>query len=224
MFSLISHLLSAWFAFLLPSFSTFKALSHRPLSEPELEKWSKYWTVIGALLALEYVAEPLISWFPFYWEFKTLFLLFLSLPQTEGSTYVYDKYLQPFFVKNEAELDAGIVNVHRTTFAFVQTRLSALLEFIWGFLNKAAASRQQAGSEQSAPAVPSFSLDAAMSLLKAYGPALTRGQASPPPANPTTASTTSFQAPGGNGVTQQVRQTSDGAAAAPAPSPPPQTN
>ncbi len=54
---------SAWFAFLLPSYATFKALSHRPLSEPELQRWTMYWSVVGAFVAFEYAAEWLISWY-----------------------------------------------------------------------------------------------------------------------------------------------------------------
>jgi len=94
---------SAWFAFLLPCYSTFKVLSHQPVSEPDIQKWAMYWSVIGAFVAFEYLAEWLISWqvifpplapcdhltlallpsrLPFYWELKTAFLLFLSLPQT----------------------------------------------------------------------------------------------------------------------------------------------
>ena len=95
---------SAWFAFLLPCYSTFKVLSHQPVSEPDIQKWAMYWSVIGAFVAFEYLAEWLISWqvifpplapcdhltlallpsrLPFYWELKTAFLLFLSLPQTQ---------------------------------------------------------------------------------------------------------------------------------------------
>jgi len=90
---------SAWFAFLLPCYSTFKVLSHQPVSEPDIQKWAMYWSVVGAFVAFEYLAEWLISWqvtFPplapcdhyHYsllgcpWELKTAFLLFLSLPQT----------------------------------------------------------------------------------------------------------------------------------------------
>lgn len=54
---------SAYFAFLLPCYSTFKALSHRPVSEPDLERLSMYWAVIGAFVAFQYTAEWLISWY-----------------------------------------------------------------------------------------------------------------------------------------------------------------
>lgn len=60
--SFISHLLSAWFGFMLPCFSTYKALSHRPVSEPDLERLCMYWTVIGAFVTFEYIVEWSISW------------------------------------------------------------------------------------------------------------------------------------------------------------------
>jgi len=85
---IFSRLLAGWFTFLLPSYSTFKALKERPLREQEIERWTSYWVVVGAVVAFEYTAEWLLSWLPFYWEIKTLFLLFLSLPQFEGSTYL----------------------------------------------------------------------------------------------------------------------------------------
>lgn len=53
---------SGLFTFLLPSYSTFKALKQRPLNEQELEKWAGYWTVVGILVAFEYTAEWLLSW------------------------------------------------------------------------------------------------------------------------------------------------------------------
>ncbi|GLB35989.1 putative TB2/DP1, HVA22 family protein [Lyophyllum shimeji] len=60
--SLVSHAVSAWFAFLLPCYATFKVLAHRPLSEPDLQRWSMYWTVIGVFLTFEHLGEWLISW------------------------------------------------------------------------------------------------------------------------------------------------------------------
>ncbi|KII93764.1 hypothetical protein PLICRDRAFT_58830, partial [Plicaturopsis crispa FD-325 SS-3] len=170
--SIVSHILTAWFAFILPSFSTFKALSHRPLSEPELERWAMYWSVIGAYVAFQYTVEWLFNWFPFYVEAKTVFLLFLSLPQTQGSTFVYKSYLQPFFTKNEAELDAGIVSAQKNTVTFVQTRLSALFDIVLSLLSKQPAAGQQPAGSAGQPAGPTLSLENAMGLWRTYGPSV----------------------------------------------------
>ncbi|KAJ7786136.1 TB2/DP1, HVA22 family-domain-containing protein [Mycena metata] len=187
--SFLTHCLAAWFAFLLPVFGTYKALSHRPVSEPELERWSQYWAVIGVLVAYEYLFEFLVSWFPFYFEIKIIFILFLALPQTQGSTFIYQMYLQPFFSKNEVELDAGIMNIQRKTLSFAQARFATLWQALWSAINKNAATGQQAPpTPGQAPPAPGggLSMESAMGLFRTYGPSLMGAlqPAAAPPAGP----------------------------------------
>lgn len=173
--SFLSHILCAWFAFLLPSYETFKALSHRPLSEPQLQRWSMYWSVVGAFVAFEYAAEWLISWLPFYWEIKTIFLLYLAFPSTQGSTYIYTSYLQPFFARNEADLDEGIAQIQTNVLTFIRTRLAALWETIFNMLTK-----QQSATSSGSPGTPPpngtasapAGLQTVFSLWNTYGPSV----------------------------------------------------
>ncbi|KAI0249490.1 TB2/DP1, HVA22 family-domain-containing protein [Lactifluus subvellereus] len=134
---IVSRLLAGWFTFLLPSYSTFKALRQRPLDVREIERWASYWTVIGALVAFEYTAEWLLSWLPFYWEIKTALLLFLSLPQFEARL---DLRLQdvPGTVSRpkRGDIDAGIASARDETVQFLQSRLSALWDILYSLLNK----------------------------------------------------------------------------------------
>ncbi|PCH33941.1 hypothetical protein WOLCODRAFT_135408 [Wolfiporia cocos MD-104 SS10] len=118
--SFAPDLLITWFIYLLPCYNTWKSIAHRPLSEPELERWAMYWSVLGVVLTFENLAQWLISWFPFYWEVKTLFLLFLSLPQTQGSTLVYATILHPYLTEKEADIDAAIVSAKANTLLFFQ--------------------------------------------------------------------------------------------------------
>ncbi|KAI0030203.1 TB2/DP1, HVA22 family-domain-containing protein, partial [Vararia minispora EC-137] len=134
--SFVSHLLCGWFAFLLPSYKMFKALKHRPVSEPELERWAAYWSVIGAIVAFEYAAEWAVSWIPFYWELKTILLLFLSLPQTEGSRYIYKSYLEPYYLQHEADIDQSIESVQTEGLAWLQAHLARLWEVVYSILSK----------------------------------------------------------------------------------------
>jgi len=134
-----------------------------------------HWSVVGAFVGLEYLAGWLVSWLPFYWEIKTVFLLFLSLPQIQGSTFVYKSYMQPFFIKNEKEIDAGIVSIQSNVLTFAQTRLYALWELLWSVLNKTPAAGQplnQGVNGQQQSAAPTISFDAAMGLFQTYAPAL----------------------------------------------------
>ncbi|OJA16141.1 hypothetical protein AZE42_00052, partial [Rhizopogon vesiculosus] len=174
--SMISHLLCAWFAFLLPSYSTYKALSS-PLSG-ELQNLSMYWAVIGTFIAAETTIGPFVSWLPFYWEIRTLFLLYISLPQIQGSTYIYKAYLEPFCAKNESELDSSIASAQTNILAFLQSRISMLIDFLWSILNKTPITmRPQAASEGQSGQQPygTYSLESMKGLWTAYGPAVFGG-------------------------------------------------
>jgi len=177
--SMLSNLLCAWFAFLIPCYSTWKALAHRPLSEPDLERWAMYWVCVGGLVAFENVAQWFVSWFPFYWEARTLFLLFLALPQTQGSTFIFQTYVEPFFKKNEGEIDAGIQAAQSNTLTFLQAKLMALWETLWRVATKsnaAASSQQYANGQGRQPPVgqstapsPASVLAMGTNLIQTYG-------------------------------------------------------
>ncbi|OBZ78769.1 putative HVA22-like protein g [Grifola frondosa] len=169
--SVVSHLLSAWFAFLLPCYATWKALAHRPVSDAELERWGMYWAVVGAFVAFEYVAIWLLSWIPFYWETRTAFLLFLALPQTQGSTYVYVTYMQPFLIKNQVHIDAGIEAAQTNMLAFLQTRFVAFWQTFWDLATKASAPANQTTAAGPQPTGPN-PVAIAKGLWSAYSPSL----------------------------------------------------
>ncbi|KIP12048.1 hypothetical protein PHLGIDRAFT_399773 [Phlebiopsis gigantea 11061_1 CR5-6] len=175
--ALASRIVGAWFAFLIPAYSTWKALSHRPLSEPDLERWAMYWTCVGAFIAFESVAEWFISWFPFYWELRTLVLLFMSLPQTQGSTFVYQTYFDPYFKKNEADIDAGIVAAQTNTITFAQAKATAIWEAAWRIATKsgapsagAPATGTPSGQTPSAQQAPPNLFAMGSQLFQTYGP------------------------------------------------------
>lgn len=65
---------------------------------------------------------------PFYYTLKTIFILSLVLPQTESSTYLYTRHLQPFLHKHENQIDETLTSVKARSYAFAQDRLRNL----WG--------------------------------------------------------------------------------------------
>ncbi|THH14352.1 hypothetical protein EW146_g5962 [Bondarzewia mesenterica] len=193
--SLVSSLLTGWFAFLLPSYSTYKALKHRPISEPALVRWTTYWAVVGVLVAVEHEAEWFLSWLPFYWEIKTAFLLYLSLPQFQGSTFIYKTYVEPFYSSHEADIDAGLTSAQTETLVFVQARVASLWELVWSLLSKTPVTSKLFENGQATP-VPGQQnpLQALQGLWSTFGPAVlgsvkqANGQSTPSGA-PATAST-----------------------------------
>ncbi|TEB32695.1 hypothetical protein FA13DRAFT_1763783 [Coprinellus micaceus] len=151
-FYLVSCIVSSGSAFLYPAYASYKTLSQRPASEEELERWLMYWSVLGCVVAVEYVAEWVVSWVPFYYTLKTIFLLYLALPQTQGSTYIYLSHLHPFFSTHEAQIDATLASLKARAKAFLQERLRLLWEGV-------AAAIGQQSQQQATP----FSEDVAQS-------------------------------------------------------------
>ncbi|TFY75452.1 hypothetical protein EWM64_g8561, partial [Hericium alpestre] len=123
---LIARIISSLSAFIYPGYASFKTLSQRPASEDDLERWLMYWSVLGCIVGVEYVAEWMISWIPLYHTIKTLFLLYLALPQTAGSTYIYRAHLAPFLHAHETQIDAAMASLRTRALAFLQEKLHAL--------------------------------------------------------------------------------------------------
>ncbi|KAF7306767.1 Protein YOP1 [Mycena indigotica] len=195
MTSFLVHIVAAWFAFLLPAFATFKSVSHRPVSEPELERWAKYWCVIGIIVAFEYLGEFLINWLPFYDEIKILFLLFLALPQTQGSTYVFDTFLSPWLSQHEAALDADILAIQRNVLSFAQARLGRVWELISAAVNKNAATGQQAAGAPGQSPAPGINLQQALGLFRTVVPSLASAFNQPASTPPSAATTPAAEVP-----------------------------
>lgn len=57
-----------------------------------------YWVVFGFFNFIESFVSVVLYWFPFYYTFKTLAIVWLVLPQTQGAKLVYHKLLRPLFL------------------------------------------------------------------------------------------------------------------------------
>lgn len=69
-----------------------------------------YWVSYGFLTILESFSSILVYYIPSYYTFKTIFLLWLQLPQTQGAKLLYAKVYSPvFFPKKKAHVAAAPV-------------------------------------------------------------------------------------------------------------------
>ncbi|KZT28277.1 receptor expression-enhancing protein 4 [Neolentinus lepideus HHB14362 ss-1] len=177
LFYLTFRIISSISAFLYPGYASYKTLSQRPASEEELERWLMYWSVLGCIVGVEYVAEWLISWLPFYYPLKTLFLLYLALPQTQGSSYLYVCHLKPFFTEHETQIDAGLASLKTRVYAFAQEKLRA----VWNHIAASTVNQGDAPGERSgvnAGTPPTLTdpvsgpVQTAMSFWRSYGPSI----------------------------------------------------
>ncbi|KIJ45193.1 hypothetical protein M422DRAFT_167096 [Sphaerobolus stellatus SS14] len=80
-----------------PAYLSFKALE-TPQHQDDTQ-WLTYWTVYGFFTFLESIALRLVLYyFPWYFPFKTVFLIWLQLPAFKGATKLYFSVLRPVLV------------------------------------------------------------------------------------------------------------------------------
>ena len=87
-----------------PAFQSFKALESGGTVDDK--KWLTYWIVFSTFSIIDHFAGLILSWVPFYFIFKLVFLIYLFLPATDGATMIYEKYLLPFYKKYEKDIQA----------------------------------------------------------------------------------------------------------------------
>jgi receptor expression-enhancing protein 1/2/3/4 len=121
-----------------------------------------------------YMIAARTSRIPFYYTTKTVFLLYLALPQTQGSTYLYTNHLQPFLHTHEAQIDAALASVKRRIYTYLQDRVRLLWEHITSTMGQQQQQQQQEAADRATITNPAASGPAQLvsSLWRSYGPAI----------------------------------------------------
>ncbi|CAG7847842.1 Protein YOP1 [Serendipita indica DSM 11827] len=82
----------------LPAYLSFKAIES-PAHEDDIQ-WLTYWVVFGFFNFLEsFALRAVLYYFPFYYAFKTIFVLWLQLPATKGARTFYVNVLRPIMAQ-----------------------------------------------------------------------------------------------------------------------------
>lgn len=101
----IGQLLSNLAGFVLPGYYSLKALKTKTTEDDT--KLLTYWVVFAALQIIEFWSKTILYWIPAYFLFKTLFLVYIALPSTNGAELVYNSIISPiadrFITINPAE-------------------------------------------------------------------------------------------------------------------------
>lgn len=103
--------------------------------------------------------------------------LMLLIHLCQGSTFVYQTYFDPYFKKNEADIDAGIVSAQTNTITFAQAKVTAIWEAAWRIATKSGATTASApatgtpsGQTPSAQQAPPNLFAMGSQLFQTYGP------------------------------------------------------
>ncbi|XP_042040728.1 putative HVA22-like protein g isoform X1 [Salvia splendens] len=116
---LITRSLILVFGYAYPAFQCFKTLEKNKITVPELRFWCQYWVIVALISILERVLDIFISWIPFYRGIKLLLYIYLWHPGTKGTTYMYDKAVQPYVSKHESTIDWGIAELKQRSWDLV---------------------------------------------------------------------------------------------------------
>ncbi|KAF7507196.1 ER membrane protein DP1/Yop1 [Endocarpon pusillum] len=93
-FNIAGAFLVNFAGFLLPGYYSLDALFTS--SKVDDTQWLTYWVVYAFLTVLESAINA-VYWFPFYYTFKFILVLWMALPQTSGAQVVFRSFIQPVF-------------------------------------------------------------------------------------------------------------------------------
>lgn len=107
-FNLGGQLLTNFAGFVLPGYYSLEALFS--VSKADDTQWLTYWVVFAFFNVLESLIS-VVYWFPFYYTFKFVFLLWLSLPMFRGAEFVFRSFMAPMlsrYFTNAGSTAAGL--------------------------------------------------------------------------------------------------------------------
>ncbi|KAG5980019.1 ER membrane protein DP1/Yop1 [Claviceps digitariae] len=91
-FNLGGQLLTNFAGFVIPGYYSLNALF--TTDKEDDTQWLTYWVVFSSFTVIESFFN-IVYWFPFYFVFKFIFLLWLSLPAFRGAEIIFRSFMVP---------------------------------------------------------------------------------------------------------------------------------
>ncbi|KAJ5165242.1 uncharacterized protein N7500_007072 [Penicillium coprophilum] len=91
-FNIAGEFLVNFAGFLVPGYYSLQALFTSTTKDDT--QWLTYWVVFAFLTVIESAINA-AYWFPFYYIFKFVLIMWMALPQTGGAQIVFHSFLQP---------------------------------------------------------------------------------------------------------------------------------
>uniref|UniRef100_A0A6I8MXU2 Receptor expression-enhancing protein n=1 Tax=Ornithorhynchus anatinus TaxID=9258 RepID=A0A6I8MXU2_ORNAN len=114
---MICRLVVLVFGMLYPAYASYKAVKTKNIRE--YVRWMMYWIVFALFMTIETFTDIFISWFPFYYEIKMAFVVWLLSPYTKGASLLYRKFVHPALARREKEIDSYIVQAKERSYETV---------------------------------------------------------------------------------------------------------
>ncbi|KAI5299041.1 ER membrane protein DP1/Yop1 [Ascosphaera pollenicola] len=96
-FNIGGHFLVNLAGFVIPAYYSLEALF--TVDKRDDSQWLTYWVVFSLFTVIE-SAVSAAYWFPFYYLFKFVLVLWMALPQFGGAELVFNSLLRPVFARH----------------------------------------------------------------------------------------------------------------------------
>ncbi|EGP84923.1 unnamed protein product [Zymoseptoria tritici ST99CH_1A5] len=100
--------------FAIPAYYSLQALFTSGKADDS--QWLTYWVVYAFLTVFESAINA-VYWFPFYYVFKFILVLWMALPATSGAQVVFRSLFQPLFARffsDEASIRSKVENAAKS--------------------------------------------------------------------------------------------------------------
>ncbi|KAF9348104.1 hypothetical protein BGX26_000443 [Mortierella sp. AD094] len=125
---IVSRMVSTVAGSVYPAYASYKAINSR--NSTRLTAWLMYWTVMGLFTLVELFLDTFIFWFPFYYEIKLVFVLWMILPQTQGSIYLYQAFVDPYLAQHENDIDKALKDMQKQAMAMGMQYIKQAIQLI----------------------------------------------------------------------------------------------
>ncbi|XP_064474980.1 receptor expression-enhancing protein 5-like isoform X3 [Ornithodoros turicata] len=92
--------------FVIPAYASMRAIEST--TKEDDTKWLTYWVVFALFSVVDFFADGILRYFPFYWLAKIVFLVYCFFPARQNGSYViYHRIIRPYFLKHQGAVDSA---------------------------------------------------------------------------------------------------------------------